>query len=581
LVAHDKGAFEVVRESSAVALAAGTATVCTLFQQTASRHREGPAIGTLDGSALSWEDYNAQIRDTAGALAGLGLARGDVMACWLTNRPEFHVADAAAMHLGLTSFSVFNTSTRDQAEHVLGDAGAKVLVTEAAYVDAAIAIRDGGRTPLEHIVLVDGDAPQALGWDELLEFGRADFDFDAAWQAVQPDDVATLIYTSGTTGPPKGVELTHANITAQTLALFDRLRLSEGMRTVSFLPLAHAAERLGAHYLPMFGGWEITCCPATRATAQAIAEVQPEYIFSPPRLWEKLRATIVGGAGATERAELDAAMERVRAGDGPQDGSVQQAARRRVGLGAVEVALIGAAPCPAELLVFWHACGVPLSELYGLSECAGVATVARPDEARVGTAGPAHDACEIRLADDGEILIRGPVVMRGYRNLTDMTAEAIDADGWLHSGDVGELDEDGHLRVIDRVATIEAELLTGVQLIGQACVISDARPYTVALLTLEPDAARAYAQRCGVPHADLGRLSRSRRIVEAVQAEVMAVNRRLAGPHRISRFLLLGVEWPPGGDELTPTMKVKRRPIADKYASEIDALYSGAVGIEP
>jgi long-subunit acyl-CoA synthetase (AMP-forming) len=554
-----------------------TETICGRFQTTAAAHAASPALRTRDGSiSWTWGDYAARVRETAAALHALGLRRGDTMACWLTNRPEFHVADAGAMHLGVASFSVYATFTVEQGEHVIGDAGSRVIVTERAFLDRALAVRDGGRTSVEHVVVVDGPADGAIGWDELLAGADPAFDFEAAWRTVEPDDLATLIYTSGTTGPPKGVELTHGNLVFEIETLDARLSFPQGARAVSFLPMAHIAERACTHYFPMTAGYDVTCCPVPAEVAGYLPEVRPQFFFSPPRLWEKLRAAVLGGAPDDARAALEAATQRVLDGEPVEDGPLQQAIRAKLGFDALEIAIVGAAPCPAEVIAFFHAIGVPLTEIYGMSETTGATNIAAPHAVRIGTVGPALDGVEVKLGEADEVLMRGPNIMRGYRNLPDKTAETIDADGWLHSGDVGRFDEDGYLRIVDRIkeliinaagknmspANIEATLKSAGPLIGQACVIGDARPFNVALLVLDPDTAG------GMDPTDP-------EVRAKVEAEVAAANEKLARVEQIKRFTILREEWVPGGDELTPTMKLKRRPVAEKYADEIEALYAG------
>ena len=248
--------------------------------------------------------------------------------------------------------------------------------------------------------------------------------------AIRPDDLLTIIYTSGTTGPPKGVELTHANVLAQLAATSAGLGLSERMRVTSYLPMAHIAERLVTHYLPIGHGWRVTTCAELPEIRMLLREVRPEVFFSPPRLWEKMRAATLAKLGE------DA--------DGPT-------ALAALGLDAVRVAITGAAPCPAEVIEFWGGLGLPLSEVYGMSETTGVATVNPPEAVRPGTVGTALPGVEVALSETGEILMRGPVIMRGYRNRPGATAEAIDADGWMHSGDIGVIDDDGYLKIVDRI----------------------------------------------------------------------------------------------------------------------------------
>jgi long-subunit acyl-CoA synthetase (AMP-forming) len=548
-----------------------TDTLCRVFAATAVAHADAPALRSADGEVeWTWHDYAERARAASAGLAGIGVHRGDTVALWLANRPEFHVADTAASMLGAAPFSVYATFTVEQAEHVIRDAGSRILITELAYLDRALALRARGRTQLELIVLVDGGHTEALTWDELLASAPAGFDVDAAAGEVRPDDLATLIYTSGTTGPPKGVELTHANVIAQTLALGAALRLSPRQRAISWLPMAHIAERLCTQYMPMALGWSVTCLSDPRAIAAVLPEVRPEFFFSPPRLWEKLRAATIA-----------------KLGDRPDP----RPALAALGLDAARVVLVGAAPCPAEVIHFWHGLGLKLCEVYGMSETTGVATINPPDAVRVGTVGTPVPGVEVTLSENGEVLIRGAVIMRGYRNQPAATAEAIDPAGWMHSGDVGVIDDGGYLQIVDRIkeliinaagknmspVNIEATVKAAGELIGNVCCVGDARPYNVALITLDPDAAVAFAQAKGLPDASLAALAADERVRAEVAAAVQRANEALARVEQIKRFTLLG-DWIPGGEELTPTMKLRRKPIAAIYAAEIEAMYEKAHG---
>jgi long-subunit acyl-CoA synthetase (AMP-forming) len=536
------------------------ATVAQAFQATARAHPDKPAIRAHHlGVEWSWDEYRERVRGCAAGLAELGGRRGDTLACWLTNRPEFHAVDTAAAHLGMASFSVYPTYTVDQAAHVIGDAGARVLITEAAFLERSLAVRALATTALETMICVDADHEAALGWDALLDHGSDRFDLEAAAGAVTPSDLLTLIYTSGTTGPPKGVELTHANVMATVAGVTDRLRLTSGMRAISWLPMAHIAERLCTNYVALTLGWDVTTCADPRALGALLSDVRPHFFFSPPRMWEKLRASVL--------ARFDDSVE-LAAAD-------RDAVLRGLGLDQIRVAVVGAAPCPPEVVRFWHALGVPLGETYGGSETTGVATLNPPDAIKAGTAGPPLSGVEVKLAADGEVLVRGPVVMKGYRNLPEQTAEAIDAEGWLHTGDVGVFDDDGYLRIVDRIkeiiinaagknmspTNIEAALKSASPLIGLAVCIGDGRPYNTALIVLDPDVAA-------------GRGPHDPETEGLIQQAVDRANERLARVEQIKRFLIVEGDWQAGGEELTPTMKLKRRPIADKYAAEIEALYA-------
>jgi long-subunit acyl-CoA synthetase (AMP-forming) len=551
--------------------ATAAATVGQAFQATAAEFAQEPALRTPGNEVeWSWDDYARDVRAVAAGLSGLGLRRGDTLACWLSNRPEFHVADTAAMHLGAASFSVYPTYTAAQAEHVIGDAGARILITEPQFLERALEVRDGGGTNLEPIVVVDDSADAGiLEWDELPGCADPAFDFEAQVAAVRPEDLLTLIYTSGTTGPPKGVQITHRNVMTLLAAMSERLQLPDGIRAISWLPMAHVAERLCTHYFPIVHGWRVTTCPEPKTIAKLIAEVRPEFFFSPPRLWEKLRAGVLAKTGGEVPA-----------------GPAAQAALEQLGFDALRVAIVGAAPCPPEVIRFWHALGVNLGEVYGMSETTGVATINPPDAVRIGTVGPPLPGVEVRLADSGEVLVRGPNVMPGYRNLPEKTAEAIDPEGWLHTGDVGAFDDAGYLKIVDRIkeiiisaagknmspANIEAVLKTSGRLIGQACCIGDGRPYNVALITLDPDAAAAFATSEGIAAEAVAAHTA---VHAAVADEVERANEQLARVEQIRKFTILAEDWVPDGDELTPTMKLKRGPISEKYAAEIDALYAG------
>ena len=554
-------------------------TVAEAFQATARAHPDRTAIRTKeDEFSITWREYAERVEATAAGLAGLGLERGGTMAILLTNRPEFHWFDAAALHLGATPFSLYNTYTAEQIQYQVEDAGARILVTEEAFAERA-----EGLEGIDHLIVVERG-----GVDEHAPDG---FDFDAAWRAVQPGDLVTLIYTSGTTGPPKGVQLTHANLVAGINGFDQVIEFPDDGRVVSWLPMAHIAERACSHYLPMFVGFATTCCPDPRQVVAYLPEVRPSWFFAVPRIWEKLKAAIEAGIEGEQDAEkkqatqwaLDVGLRKARGEDVPAeelakaDELVLSKIRARLGLDAVESVNVGAAPTPREVIEFFHAIGIPLAELWGMSETSGYGTCNPPEKIKIGTVGPPSPGAEIKLADDGEVLIRGPFIMTGYRNQPDKTRETLDDEGWLHTGDIGEFDDDGYLRLVDRKkeliinaagknmspANIEAKLKASSPAIGQAIAIGDGKPYNVALLTLDPDVAPAFEHQHG----------RDALLAE-VERGVEAANEQLARVEQIKRFKLLDEEWQPGGEELTPTMKLKRKPINEKYAKEIEELYA-------
>jgi long-chain acyl-CoA synthetase len=578
-----------------------------LFEGTVERLGDEVAIRTADDSVtLSWNDVGDRSRAIAGGLASLGVSKGDTVALLLSNRPEFIPTDLGAVSLGAVPFSVYPTLTPDQIQYVLSDAGARVAIVEPALLDGLMAARQG-LPDLEHVIVVNGDG----GTGTLAELEAADPGFDPTpiVAKLEPDDLLTLIYTSGTTGPPKGVQLSHRNLMSLSSNVEEMIQLPErGGKVISWLPAAHIAERAAHYYLPVYQGLSVTICPDPRKIVEFLPQVQPTWFFAVPRIWEKLKAGLEAmlarlpdEQGAQARAAVDAALNKVRLEQAGEDVPDELAAavakadeemfsnlRTSLGLDEAVAVNVGAAPTPREVLEFFAAIGIPIGELWGMSETCGVATCNPPKRIKIGTVGPPVPGIEIKLAEDGEVLVKGDSVMPGYRNLPEKTAETIDDDGWLLTGDIGELDEDGYLRIVDRKkeliitaagknlspANIESRLKM-IPLVDQAIAIGDRRKFISALLTLDPEVAPAWAAKQGIEDTDLALLAENRQVIEEVQRGVDAANEDLARVEGVKRFKLLAEPWEPGGDELTPTMKLKRKPIADKYADEIEALYAG------
>jgi long-subunit acyl-CoA synthetase (AMP-forming) len=580
--------------------ALSASTMCEAFQITVEEWADNPALRLKDTDyEASWRDYAETVRKRAAGLAALGVKRGDTVGFMLVNRPALHLTDCAAMHLGATCFSVYNTSSPEQVEYVVGNAGNRVLVTEQAFLDTVLVTREKVKD-LEHVVVIDGEAPEGtISVGELEAMGDPDFDFEAAWRAVEPDDVLCLIYTSGTTGPPKGVQLTHANMIGVWRACDQVREVKPGGRGISFLPSAHIADRWAALYAQMIFGTTIHCCPNPREMVAYSIEVKPTVWGGVPRIWEKLKAALEAGIAAEQdpdkRKTVERAMEvgrrRVAAymdGGVPDDlqaewdradEQVFSKIRGMLGLDEVESFEVGAAPTPPEVLEFFLALGIEICETWGMSETTAIATLNPPGRIRVGTVGPPVPGTEVKLAEDGEVMVRGPQVMAGYRDMPEKTTEALSEDGWLRTGDIGEFDEAGYLRIVDRKkeliinaagknmspANIEAKLKAASTLIAQAVAIGDNRPYNVALLALDPESLAARGATAEDPE-----------IAAEIAKGVEAANARLSRVEQIKRYKILFGEWLPGGEELTPTMKLKRRPIERKYETEIEALYAAA-----
>jgi long-subunit acyl-CoA synthetase (AMP-forming) len=498
--------------------------------------------------------------------------------------------------------------TPEQIRFVATDAGARFLITEQALLAGALEARKE-LPELEHVIVVDGEAPEGvLTLDDVIAAPDPDFDVDAAVERIRPDDVLTIIYTSGTTGPPKGVQLSHRNLLTAVDQAEQLIEFPRDGRVISWLPAAHVAERNAHHYLPVVYGLEITSCENPREIFAYLPEVRPVWFFAVPRIFEKLKAgleAMVAGQPAEQREKTEAAMrdalEKVRLEQRGEEVPADLAARvaeadrelfaglrAMLGLDQAKAIYVGAAPTPVEVIEFFHAVGVRLAELWGMSETCGAGAANPPGRIKIGTVGPPAPGVEMKLADDGELLIKSDVVMLGYRNQPEKTAEVMTEDGFLRTGDIGEFDEDGYLRIVDRKkeiiinaagknmspANIEATLKASSPLIGQVACIGDARSYNTALIVLDSDFAPAWAAQQGIEDTSLEALAHDDKVRAALEAGVEEANAKLARVEQIKKFAVIEGDWLPGGDELTPTMKLKRKPIDKKYAETIEAMYA-------
>ncbi|WP_242623193.1 AMP-binding protein [Pseudonocardia sediminis] len=570
-----------------------TETLLDALRHTVAERGDALAVRTRDDAVRwTWSELDGLARRAAGGLAGLGVGHGSVVALLLDNRPEFHVADLGAVLLGAATVSIYNTSSPEQIDYVLRDSGASVLITQQSYLPAVEAAAAAGNDV--RVVVLDGPAADPTpGWDDLLAADPVERAAD-----VTAEDLLTIIYTSGTTGPPKGVELTHRNLLSANRSIGEHVGLGAGDRVICWLPLAHIAERDASYYLAVLYGLEVTTCADPRQVGAALREVRPHFFFAVPRIWEKLKAgaeASIAGRADAERTVIESAVadatEAARLGQAgdpvPDDlaGRVAAAApvlaslRAALGLDEARAANIGAAPSSPDLALFFLALGIPLAEIYGMSENCAACTCNPAGAIRVGTAGPPLPGVELRIADDGEVLMRSDAVMRGYRGKPEETATVLGADGFLRTGDIGVV-EDGYLRIVDRKkeliinaagknispSAVEAAVKSRSPLIGQACVIGDGRSYNVALLVLDPEVAA-------------GRDADDPSVTDEIARAVGEGNRRLARVEQVRRYAIVTDPWVPGGDELTPTMKLKRRPITEKYAETIESLYAGG-GVE-
>ena len=594
--------------------AVDAATLTEALRRTAANHPDIVAVRMPDDSvSLTWSELLTRVDAIAGGLAKLGVGRGDCVAIMLSNRPEFHLVDLAAVMLGATPFSIYTTYPAEEIEYLITDSQAKVAIVEQAFLDQVLKAREN-LPGLEHVVVVDGEAGASrtkpgdgtVGLAE-VEGSNPDFDVAAAGAEVSPDDILTLIYTSGTTGHPKGVQLTHHAVMFTARMVEQVIDFPPGSRVISWLPSAHIAERNAHHYIPIIYAGSVTCAPNPRDVLSYLPQVRPNWFFAVPRIWEKLKAGLEAMQAAQPeeqsgpvREALAASIERVRLRQqgkpvppelerrvAEADENLFSKIRGMLGLDQALAVNVGAAPTPVDVLEFFHALGIELSELWGMSETCGLGAVNRPGHVKIGTVGPASPGVEIKLAEDGEVLCRGEFMMLGYRNQPEKTADALDADGWLATGDIGTLDEDGFLKIVDRKkeliinaagknmspANIEAAVKSGSPLIGQACCIGDARPYNTALIVLDTDFAPQWAEQNGLGDRSLEQLAGEEKMLAAVQAGIDRANERLARVEQVKKFTIIPGDWLPGGDELTPTIKLKRKPIAEKYESVIERMY--------
>lgn len=573
---------------------AGT-TLMSVYAETTEAHGDSEAHRWQDASgtwqSLSYRQVREKVRHAALGLRAIGLQPGEFAVIWSRNRSEATIADYAVMHARGVPVFLYNTLAPEQAAYITGHCGATVAIVEdREYLAKLLSVRD--QLPgLREIVLIDGQQDGTRGWEDVLALGRADDErdpglFDATWQQVTPDDLVTLIYTSGTTGQPKGVMLTQRSVRAYQVAVDQilpaelRSDLEGDLRIVTYLPMAHVTGRSVDHWGPMTIPTTLWYCPDHLKVIEVAAQAKPTLMFGIPRVWEKLHSALRAGMSAFGLPVEPEAVAGLPA-------EVKQAILARPGLDACRIASTGSAPIDPAIIEFFRALGVPLTEGWGMTELSNAATLAAPDRARVGTVGTLLPGMEARIADDGEILIRGPLVMSGYYKDPERTAEAVDPDGWMHTGDIGELDADGYLKITDRKkeliitsggknispALVEYQLQRN-PLIGQACAIGDRRNYVTALLVLDAESLNAWAAENGIEAASLGELAADPRLLAEIDQAVTEANSHLARVEQVRRYKVLPDEWTSATGELTPTLKKRRRVIVERYAQEIDDLYS-------
>lgn len=589
-------------------------TVVAALEAAAREFGPRPALHHRRGGewrSVTWTEYRDRALTVGRGLAALGLEPGRGVAILSANRPEWFFAAVGTIAAGGIPAGLYTTSAPEQWLHVVGHAGATVAIVEnRAFLERFSALRE--RLPeLRRVVLIEGAGGDAAGegvvaWDELLARGREApaRELERRVAAQAPEDLATLIYTSGTTGPPKGVMLSHRNLTWTAAAVAEAFDERPDDAILCYLPLGHVAEQMVSVHAPMVRGAGVWFAESLDKLAESLRDVRPTVFFSVPRVWEKMQAAIQEAGrkapgwkrrlGAWARGVgLAAGRAEQRGGRRPllhplAERLVFRAVRARIGLDRARLCLSGAAPISTDTLEFFLSLGIPILEIYGQSECSGPATFSLPGRYRTGRVGTPMPGTEIRIAEDGEILVRGPHVFMGYRGDREGTGETVDADGWLHTGDVGRIDEDGFLAVTDRKKeliitsggknvgpqVIEVELQR-IPAVERAVVVGDGRRYLTALLTLDPERVAAVAEGAGSDARDVAAAAACPRFLAALERQVAEVNSRLARFETIKRFSVLPEALTVEAGELTPTLKLKRRVIAKRYAERIEALYRG------
>ncbi len=584
-------------------------TVGELFARTAAAHAARPALQWKEAGVwrtATWGEYRARVERTARALVALGVAPGRGVAIMGFNRPEWFLADLGAIHAGAIPTGIYTTSTAEQVRYIAEHCEAAVVVVEdARYLELFAALRPA-LPHLRAIVAMEGvaTAGDVYAWAdfERLGDGVAESELAARLAAQRPDDPATLIYTSGTTGAPKAVMISHRNITWLGAATVEAFALVPDDRFLSYLPLSHIAEQCVSVYMPMVSGGCTAFAESLEKLPENLREVRPTVFFGVPRVWEKIQARMqAAGAEAPWLRRKIVAWARAQGlagGYAAQQGRplpplhglakklVFDKVRERLGLDRARACLTSAAPISLGTLEFFLSLGIPILEVYGMSECTGPATFSLPGRYRTGRAGFAIPGTEVRLAEDGEVWMRGPHVFLGYYKDEAATRETRDAEGWLHSGDIGELDADGFLRITDRKkellitsggknvapAPIEARLKT-IPGVAQAVLVGDRRPYCAALLALDPERVAEVAARAGSPARDVAAAREDAAFRAYLEGEIEKLNATLARYETVRRFALLPAELTIDSGELTPTMKLKRRVVHERHAAAIEELY--------
>jgi len=611
-------------------------TIIERFQERVRSHPEKVALRYRAGGAwrdITWRDYGASVKKAAKALLSTGYGHGNRIAILSGNRPEWHVADVASMTLGGATAAVYTTNSPEQVAYIVEHSESQVAFVDTNDQLEKILKMRSELPKLKKVVIFadshDADAQFVMTWNEFLALGENvdDAQFDAAMAKVKPEDLATFVYTSGTTGPPKGVMLTHSNVwwtathSEQHIPIGDdSLRNPDGSyngRALSYLPLSHIAERMISHLLQIYYGTETWFAESIDTLQRDLQECKPTYFFGVPRVWEKFYAGVQAKMAAADPNDRKAKLAKKAIEAGLEVAKLEQEAvarggkmadariplglkvkhaaldkivlhkiRAAFGLEECTLALSAAAPLSPDLIWFFHSVGIKITEGYGQSEDNGPTTWNPVDAILIGSVGTAFPDLEVRIAEDGEILVRGGNVMKAYYKDEQATNETVDSDGWLHSGDVGEFNEHGYLKITDRKKDIiitaggkniapqeiENRLKSKHALISQVVVIGDKRPFLSALITLDEEKAPGWAKEQGI-EGGIEDIANHERTLKEIEGAVNELNAGLAKVEGIKKFRVLERDFLQEENEITPTMKVKRKSINESYADVIEGMY--------
>lgn len=589
-----------------------TQTIIHHLEQNAYRQGARPAIHdkvTGQWRTRNWREYNLMTRRFAKGLLAAGFGDGDPLAILGANRPEWAVSALGAMRVGGISAGIYTSCSGEEIGYILDHSEAPIIVVETLeQLDKVLEVWDSLPT-LKGAILMEGagshEDPRVVTWEEFIESGNEieDEELDAALEALRPDQVADFIYTSGTTGPPKAVMLTHENLEWTARTIGGTVNLDTEDIALSYLPLSHIAEQTNSLLMPMVFGYQVHFCHNGLELADYLPQVRPTTFFGVPRVWERFESGIKGklseatGAKAKIAEQAQKVSRQVIAmeneGKTPSkllnaqyqaaDKVVLSKIKSAIGLDRCRVFVSGAAPIPAASLEFFSSIGMPVTELYGQSEGSGPTSTNLVGANRYGTVGKAIPGVEVKIADDGEIMVKGKNIFAGYYKNDEETA-AVLTDGWLHSGDLGTLDDDGYLSIVGRKKDIIItsggknvapqnieELLAGIDIVGTPVVIGEQQRFLIAVLTLDQETATRFAEENGLDAATLHEDPAVRTHIE--DAIIKDVNPQMARVEHVRNFVVLPNEFTTATGELTPTLKVKRNVVADKYADEIAAAY--------